>query len=110
MSIEAVTMVVATCDRCGDNSQIIPESEAGSWLQKHEKMHQAEDRVERMRRLGHDCRTFIDWMDMDDSSGHAECSCGWRSRDAKHLYAPGYRDEHLVEVEKLLLDAWAQAA
>jgi hypothetical protein len=44
----------------------------------------------------HKVRLIADWIDMDDSGGHVECSCGWRSREVKVCWLRELADKHLA--------------
>jgi hypothetical protein len=46
----------------------------------------------------HKVRLIADWVDMDDDSGHVECSCGWRSRDVRCCWLRNTADDHISEM------------
>ena len=37
----------------------------------------------RAEAAGHIVSEIVEWFDMDDSSGHCRCTCGWRSRSIR---------------------------
>ena len=49
---------------------------------------------------GHKITLVTEYIDMDDSSGHAKCSCGWKSRSIRNCWTRDEADKHLQEVRK----------
>ena len=46
----------------------------------------------------HKPRLVVEWIDIDDSSGHVECSCGWQSQSIKTCWLRKMADKHLEKV------------
>lgn len=47
---------------------------------------------------GHVVTEHVEWIDMDDSSGHVRCSCGWQSRSVKVCWLFDMAGEHRRQV------------
>lgn len=101
-SARTVAAVVVVCDRCGKRSKPLDPERVNEWDARHRLVHDDEDRKARMEAAGHVVCCVVEWMDCDDSSGHAACSCGWRSRSAKACWAQDYARQHHIDVEASL--------
>lgn len=99
MSFTVHSAVVTECERCRERSKPLDPSRVGEWQERHAKVHEREDRKDRCEAIGHKITLVAEWMDCDDSSGHAKCSCGWRSRSAKACWSASFADGHLEQVE-----------
>ena len=96
MSIEQA--VIAVCDRCDARSMPMDPTAVPEFQRRHDAQHARDDRRERMAGAGHKIGQHMHFVDNDDSSGYAFCSCGWRSRDVR--LPEGMGDDHLAEVER----------
>lgn len=90
--------VVLICDRCSHRMGPIDSARVSEFKERHSKWHEDEDLFERGKTEGHEVKLVTEWIDMDDSSGHAKCSCGFRSRSAKLDWNRDYGLAHLREV------------
>lgn len=51
------------------------------------------------KRLGHEISVIRTWMIEDDADFHAECTCGWKSREWRDSSSPHKEGrEHLAYV------------
>lgn len=95
--------VIAECERCGQQSSPMLESDAQAWLAKHEaQIHEPEDLAALMAQHGHVIKGVVEWYDQDDSSGYATCSCGFKSRSSKACWIDDHGDRHLREMKAKL--------
>jgi hypothetical protein len=96
--VTVVPAVVVVCEHCDSRSQPMDPAEVESWAASHSGQHANEILVRHMAQEGHAMQVIVEWMDPDDSGGHAECSCSWRSRTVKTCNAGDLGLEHLREV------------
>jgi hypothetical protein len=89
--VKIASAVYVICERCGAQSKAMTPEAAEKWSEQHDSFHVREER--------HRITLVTEWMDPDDSSGHAKCLCGWRSRSAKVCWTSDFADAHLEDVE-----------
>lgn len=99
VTITTEAAVTATCSRCGQTSRPMKKEEVESFRKVHEELHDKQDRRKRWADQGHATNGHVNWVDCDDSSGYAYCSCGWKSKNVKTCWINDMIDEHLREVE-----------
>jgi hypothetical protein len=99
MTVVISSAVIAECEQCGERSNPMDPGTVTEWQKCHEDRHSREARRERMVEHGHTANWVMEYMDCDDSSAHAFCSCGWKSRSAKHCWMLDFINTHLREVE-----------
>lgn len=99
MTIRTTPAVVVTCDRCGWQSEPANDARAAQLAARHEDDHAMKDLRAKWAQRGHEVTEVAEWIDMDDSSGHARCSCGWRSRSGKVNWMGVFADRHIAELE-----------
>lgn len=105
MSVITTSAVIAECEHCKQRSQPMDPQKVEDWTARHEAAHAREALRERMAQCGHATDWIMEWMDPDDSSAHAFCSCGWKSKSAKHCWMDDYIIAHLQEVESTVEEA-----
>lgn len=101
-TVSTVPAVIAECPVCHQRSNPLDPEKVPEWAQKHEEAHDKEQRRVRMESRGHTITRVVEYIDNDDSLGHAACSCGWVGKSVKVCWITDSADEHLIEAEAQL--------